>query len=300
MRNILNYSKILVAMSVLIIVSGLSIIFKYGFNLSIEYTGGSVFEISKDGLNVSETVTNLKNFLNEKNIKYKSIDANGEYIAIKLEETDNTKTIEIKNLVLEKFTDIKINNIETVGSTYGNEFFKNSILAIIISLLGIVALITYSFWNIPDKYYSYHFGIAAIVAMLHDVLIVVSTFSLLGFLYGVEIDGLFLTAILTVIGFSINDTIVVYDRIRENLIKQGEDSDFIQVANHSIYETLNRSFITSFVVIFIMFALFLLGGESIRYFSLALVIGIFAGTYSSIFIATPFLIFLNKKFAKLN
>ena len=294
MRNILNYSKILIAMSVLIIVCGLSIIFKYGFNLSIEYTGGSVFEISKDGLNVSETVTNLKNFLNEKNIKYKSIDANGEYIAIKLEETDNTKTIEIKNLVLEKFKDIKINNIETVGSTYGNEFFKNSILAIIISLLGIVALITYSFWNIPNKYYSYHFGIAAIVAMLHDVLIVVSTFSLLGFLYGVEIDGLFLTAILTVIGFSINDT------IRENLIKQGEDSDFIQVANHSIYETLNRSFITSFVVIFIMFALFLLGGESIRYFSLALVIGIFAGTYSSIFIATPFLIFLNKKFAKLN
>ena len=136
--------------------------------------------------------------------------------------------------------------------------------------------------------------------MLHDVLIVVSTFSLLGFLYGVEIDGLFLTAILTVIGFSINDTIVVYDRIRENLIKHGEDSNFVQVANHSIYETLNRSFITSFVVIFIMFALFLLGGESIRYFSLALVIGILAGTYSSIFIATPFLIFLNKKFAKLN
>ena len=114
MRNILNYSKILIAMSVLIIVCGLSIIFKYGFNLSIEYTGGSVFEISKDGLNVSETVTNLKNFLSEKNIKYKSIDANGEYIAIKLEETDNTKTIEIKNLVLEKFKGIKINNIERI------------------------------------------------------------------------------------------------------------------------------------------------------------------------------------------
>ena len=300
MKSILNYSKILILISVVIIISGLSVIFKYGFNLSIEYTGGSVFEISKEGLNVSETISNLKNFLDEKNIKYKSIDANGGYLAIKLEETDNNKTIEIKNLILDKFKDIKIENIETVGSTYGNEFFKNSILAIIISLLGIVALITYSFWNIPNKYYSYHFGIAAIVAMLHDILIVISTFSLLGFLYGVEIDGLFLTAILTVIGFSINDTIVVYDRIRENLIKGGEDSDFIQIANHSIYETLNRSFITSFVVIFIMFALFLLGGESIRYFSLALVIGIFAGTYSSIFIATPFLIFLNKKFAKLN
>ena len=95
MKSILNYSKILILISVVIIISGLSVIFKYGFNLSIEYTGGSVFEISKEGLNVSETISNLKNFLDEKNIKYKSIDANGGYLAIKLEETDNNKTIEI-------------------------------------------------------------------------------------------------------------------------------------------------------------------------------------------------------------
>lgn len=299
MKNILNYSKILVFTSIAIIVIGLGIIFRYGFKLSIEYTGGSVIDISKQELNVNETRDNLVKFFEEKNIQIKSIDESNEYISIKLNETDSNKIIVIKQELSSKFQNLKIVNVETIGSTFGMEFFKNSVLAIILSLLGIVAIVTYSFWNIPDKFYSYHFGIGAIVAMLHDVLIVISTFSLLGFYYNVEIDGLFLTAILTVIGFSINDTIVVYDRIRENLLKYNNEMSLDEIANHSIFETLNRSLVTSFVVIFIMFSLFLLGGESIKYFSLALVVGITAGTYSSIFIATPFVLFLNKKFAKI-
>jgi len=300
MKNILNYSKILITISVLIITIGLFIIFKFGFKLSIEYTGGSVIDISKSELNVSETKVKLENFFQEKGILIKSIDESPEYLSIKFIETDSNKILDIKQQLTSNFTNLKVVNVETIGSTFGMEFFKNSIIAIILSLLGILIIVTYSFWNIPDKFYSYHFGIGAIVAMLHDVLIVISTFSLLGYYYNIEIDGLFLTAILTVIGFSINDTIVVYDRIRENLIKYNKEMSFEQVANHSIFETLNRSLVTSFVVIFIMFALFLLGGESIKYFSLALVVGITAGTYSSIFIATPFVLFLNKKFSKIS
>jgi len=299
MKNILNYSKLLILTSIAIISVGLFVIFRFGFKLSIEYTGGSVIDISKSDINVEDTKSTLDKFFQENNISVKSIDESSEYLSIKLQETDSNKIIGIKQNLEEKFKSLKIVNVETIGSTFGSEFFKNSIVAIVLSLFGILAIVTYSFWNIPDKFYSYHFGIGAIVAMLHDVLIVISTFSLLGYYYSVEIDGLFLTAILTVIGFSINDTIVVYDRIRENLIKYNQEMDLEEIANHSIFETLNRSLVTSFVVIFIMFSLFLLGGESIRYFSLALVVGITAGTYSSIFIATPFVLFLNKKFSKI-
>ena len=150
----------------------------------------------------------------------------------------------------------------------------------------------------PNNIPSWQFGLATLVAMFHDVLIVISFFSLMGYFYGVEIDSLFLTALLTIIGFSVNDTIVVFDRIRENLIKYNNKMSFYEISNLSIFETLNRSLITSFTVILIMFALYLLGGESIKYFSLALVVGITAGTYSSIFIATPFVLIINKQFKK--
>ena len=298
MKNVLNYSKYLIISSISLILIGLFIIFNYGFKLSIEYTGGSVIDISKIEIDVSKEKENLKSFFEKEKIEFISIDESTEYLIIKFKESDSSKILEVKEKITSQFPNLKIVNVETIGSTFGLEFFKNSVLAIVLSLLGILAIVTYSFWNLQDKIYSYHFGIGAIVAMLHDVLIVISTFSFLGYYYNVELDGLFLTAILTVIGFSINDTIVVYDRIRENLNKFGSDLSIEEVANHSIFETLNRSLVTSFVVIFIMFSLFLLGGESIRYFSLALVIGITAGTYSSIFIATPFVIFLNKRFTK--
>jgi len=300
MLKVLSYSKFLIGASLAIITAGLVIIFTYGFKLSIEYTGGSVIDISKNELNHEEVVSSLGKFFDEDRIEHKSIEVGKDYISIKFNEADSNKILEVKQKISTKFPNYKIINVETIGSTFGMEFFKNSVLAIVLSLLGILAIVTFSFWNIPDKYFSYHFGIGAIVAMLHDVLIVVSTFSLLGYYYNVEIDGLFLTAVLTVIGFSINDTIVVYDRIRENLIKFNKEMSFEDICNHSIFETLNRSLVTSFVVIFIMFSLFLLGGESIKYFALALVVGISAGTYSSIFIATPFVLFLNKKFNRNN
>ena len=299
MLKILNYSKFLIAASLFIIIVGLVTIFKFGFKLSIEYTGGSVIEISKSNLNIGETKVSLEKFFKDSKIEFKSIDENSEYLVIKFQESDSNKILEVKDKLSQEFKNLKIANVETVGSTYGYEFFKNSVVAIILSLLGIMIIVTYSFWNIPNKFYSYHFGIGAIVAMLHDVLIVISTFSVLGYYYNVEIDGLFLTAVLTVVGFSVNDTIVVYDRIRENLIKFSNEMSFEDICNHSIFETLNRSLVTSFTVIFIMFSLYLLGGESIKYFALALVIGITAGTYSSIFIATPFVLFLNRKLNKI-
>jgi len=157
------------------------------------------------------------------------------------------------------------------------------------SSLGIVLYIVFSFRKIPKPTASWRFGIAAIVALIHDVLVVAGAFAILGKFFSVEVDILFVTALLTVIGFSVHDTIVVFDRIRENLLKN-MGRKFITVANLSVVQTLGRSLNTSLTVIFVLLALLLFGGETIRWFVVALLIGIISGTYSSIFNATALLV----------
>lgn len=289
--NILKYTKLFVLSSVLIIVSGFYVIAKYGFKASIEYTGGSVLtfkikdQFDENLFRNSVTSIGIENF---------ELFRRNQFIELKISESESAKVIEITNRILQANSNLNLESSETVGPSMGVEFAKNSFLAIIFSLISIVIFITYSFYNLPSGLSSWKFGVAAIVAMLHDVLIVLAFFSLGGYFFNLEIDALFLTALLTIIGFSINDTIVVFDRIRENLLKYGQKMELTEISNLSIFETLNRSLITSFTVILIMFSLYLLGGESIKYFSLSLVVGITAGTYSSIFIATPFALFLNK------
>jgi len=149
--------------------------------------------------------------------------------------------------------------------------------------------LAYSFRRVPEPVSSWQFGITAIIALLHDVLVMLGAFSILGHFFNLEVDAMFVTAALTVIGFSVHDTIVVFDRIRENLIKRGAD-DFPELANDSIMQTLSRSINTTFSTFIVLLALFLMGGETIRTFVLALLIGIISGTYSSIFTATPLLV----------
>ena len=147
----------------------------------------------------------------------------------------------------------------------------------------------YAFRKVARPITSWQFGVAAIVALIHDLVVVLGIFSLLGHYFDVEVDSLFVTAMLTVLGFSIHDTIVVFDRIRENLkVYAGQSFEF--VVNHSITQTIVRSLNTSLTVLFVLLALILFGGETIKYFVLALFIGIFAGTYSSIFVASPLLL----------
>jgi preprotein translocase subunit SecF len=171
----------------------------------------------------------------------------------------------------------------------GKELRSAAFLQLILVSLGIIFYIAYAFRKVSKPVSSWRFGIAAIVALIHDLFIVIGAFSLLGHFGGVEIDSLFVTALLTVLGFSVHDTIVVFDRIRENLrIRAGQSLS--EIINSSINQTLVRSINTSLTVIFVLLALLLFGGESIHNFVLALFIGIIAGTYSSIFIASPILI----------
>ncbi|HSX02796.1 MAG TPA: protein translocase subunit SecF [Candidatus Saccharimonadia bacterium] len=179
-------------------------------------------------------------------------------------------------------------SFDSVGPTVSGDIALGAILSLLLASAAIVLYIAYAFRNAPPPVSPWSFGVMAIVALLHDALFVLGVFSILGHFFGVEVDALFVTAILTVIGFSVHDTIVVFDRIRENLRR--EKGAFEQIVNTSILETLARSINTSLTVLLTLLALYLFGGQSIRLFVLALLIGVASGTYSSIFNASPLLV----------
>ncbi len=174
----------------------------------------------------------------------------------------------------------------SVSAAVSREIGRNAAVAVAVSALAITLYIAWSFRNVPN---SLRFGVSAIVALSHDVLLVIGAFSILGKFFDVEVDTFFITGLLTVVGFSVHDSIVVFDRIREN-VSRGTIPSFPAAVNHSLLQTMGRSFNTSLTLIFSVLALLLLGGESIRDFLLCLLIGVTTGTYSSVFIASMFLV----------
>ena len=180
---------------------------------------------------------------------------------------------------------------DAIGPTIGQELKRKSIYAIIFVLVLIVLYIAWAFRKVSKPIASWKYGVVAVTALFHDVLIPTGLFSVLGKFAGAEVDTLFVTALLTILGFSVHDTIVVFDRVRENLRNSlGRGVDFSAIVEQSIKETIVRSINTSLTVILSLLAVFLFGGESIRYFTLTLIIGVVIGTYSSIFIASPLLV----------
>jgi preprotein translocase subunit SecF len=173
-------------------------------------------------------------------------------------------------------------SLTTIGPVVSADLINQALLLILVGSIGILLWITYRFQDVK-------FGVTALVALVHDVIVVVGIFALLGTIFRIEIDALFVTAMLTVIGFSVHDTIVVFDRIRENRARHAGEP-FAEIVNHSILQTFARSIMTSFTVVLTLLSLYLFGGAAIRNFVLALLIGIVSGTYSSIFNASPLLV----------
>ena len=202
---------------------------------------------------------------------------------------DKEKVTEVKAALETNFGQVEQKRVETVGPTIGKELVQNSLISLILASVEIVFFVPFSFREVPNPASSWKFGLTAIAALLHDVLFVVGVFSILGKLYNVEVDSLFVTALLTIIGFSVHDTIVVYDRIRENL-KRRLPLSFAEVVNKSIIETIGRSVATSLTVVLVLSSLLLFGGQTIKWFVVALLVGIVSGTYSSIFNASPLLV----------
>ncbi len=186
-----------------------------------------------------------------------------------------------------EYTEIRL---ETVGPTVSKDMTQKAILAVVIASIAIILYIAYAFRSIPKPASSWKFGLAAIIALVHDVLITVGVFVLLGYFFGFEINSLFIVAILTILGYSVNDTIVIFDRIRENLISKYHEKSFASIVNESLTQSIARSLNTSITLIIVLLSLLFLGGESMRQFIALLLTGTIIGTYSSIFLAPPLLI----------
>jgi preprotein translocase subunit SecF len=287
--NIIKHKNFYFLLSAIVIIPGLISLFLFGLKLSIDFTGGSKLTIAYSDTK-TVTSTQVKNIFTENKIEVHAITA------------PSINTLSIRSAIIDQKTKEKIvaklvmldseiieEGFDTVGPTIGKEAEANALKAVLIASLAITLFIALAFRGVSYPVASWKFGLIAVAALLHDVLVVVGVFSILGKVFGVEIDALFITALLTVMGFSVHDTIVVFDRIRENL-KRHIGMPFETIVSNSIMETFNRSLNTSFTVVLVLFSLLLFGGEGIRWFVVALLVGMISGTYSSIFTASPLLV----------
>lgn len=287
--DIIGKKYLYFAISLLIIIPGLISLIMFGLNLSIDFSGGTNITVAFSQNVGDSEKTFIKDTLEEQKIKVSSIEPAGKIAIVRTSQMDQKQDSEFVKKLTAKYKEAKQEEFSTIGPTIGKETTINAIKAILLASLLIVVYISLVFRKVPKPASSIRFGVSAIIALLHDVLVVVGVFSLLGHFFHVEIDSLFVTAVLTVIGFSVHDTIVVFDRIRENLGKGGS-SDFAKTVNDSILQTLGRSLNTSITVLLVLFALLLFGGASIKWFVVALLVGVASGTYSSIFNASPILV----------
>src|SRR5258708_3694282 len=284
MLHLMRHKLLFFLLSSLVILPGLFYIFNGGLKFAIDFTGGALLEYR------FEKPVNINDLKQYGNV---SQTANNTYI-IRTKPQDNEKLNSLKKTLTEKLGKFETRREENVGPTIGAELKQKAMIGIVLACLMIVLYITYSFRKVPKPASSFRFGVAAVVALIHDVLVLVGLFAIFGKFFNVEIDTLFVTALLTVIGFSVHDTIVVFDRIRENMLKN-LGQKFSDIADISIVQTLARSLNTSLTVLIVLLGLLLFGGESIKWFVLALLIGIISGTYSSIFNATALLCWWEEK-----
>jgi preprotein translocase subunit SecF len=277
------------AISLAIIIPGVISLLVNGLRLGIDFTGGTLWEISFDQPVTGGQISSvLAENGYETSIIQQTGNADGNAWLIRIPELKegSPQKQAIETGFDEQLGPFVEQEFSTVGGAVSSDISKRSILAILIASVGILLYIAYAFRNTQNPLL---YGACALVAMLHDVLVVLGIFSILGWLFNVEIDALFVTALLTVIGFSVHDTIVVFDRIRENLGRH-TDPTFEGIVNYSLAQTLVRSLNTSLTVIFTLLALYLFGGGSTRNFVLALLLGVISGTYSSIFNASQLLV----------
>jgi preprotein translocase subunit SecF len=258
------------------------------FRMAIDFTGGTLLELKFAEPQTFQTDEVVKVFgqfgfsANEVQVQPSGNDT----LIIRTKEIKPEDKVKIEDALAARFGKFTENRAESVGPAIGAEVTQRASVAVTLAAIGILLYITWAFRRVPQPF---RYGVCAIIAMVHDILVILGTASIFGLLFGWEVDSLYLTALLTVIGFSVHDTIVVFDRIRENLSRM-RGTRFEDVVNHSILQTLDRSINTQLTVLFTLAALILFGGLTIRHFVVTLFIGILSGSYSSIFNASPLLV----------
>jgi len=274
--------------------------FTLKFKTGIDFAGGSVLEISVGEVPKDfQEPGKLDNFLRSKYGEATGQEViiqssgNGRYL-LKSKIITNEQKEAYLETVRQSLNNAEELRFETVSPTISKEVTRKAVLAVIVAVIGILLYISLAFRRVPRPTNSFKFAMAAVVALTHDSIILLGSYSLMGYLWGAEVNGMFVVALLTLLGLSIHDTIVTFDRFRENL-KRRAGEDFAKLANDSVTETITRSLNTSFTLVLILLAIIIFGGATLRFFAAALLIGYVIGTYSSIFVATPLLVSWQKE-----
>jgi len=313
---IVKHKNIFLAISALLVIASLIPIFMYGLNLGTDFKGGTIMEVSygqnvpaKDDITARVTAVGIESPViqtagtNGYLIKMKPISedqrvalvASLSSASVASTSTTSSTVVSASSTPIAGFS---VKRFSTIGPSVGAELAQKGLIALIAVVILIIAFIAFAFRHVSRPVSSWKFGLMAVIALVHDVTIPTGVFALLGHFYGTEVDALFLTALLTIMALSVSDTIVVFDRIRENL-KNKISNSFEETVGISLSETFTRSLITSMTVIFVLLVLLFFGSSSTRDFALVLTIGMFFGTYSSIFLASPLLVWsYNRQEAK--
>jgi preprotein translocase subunit SecF len=293
MIDILSKRYIYFAVSLLVILPGIIILATGGMPLSIDFTGGSLLEVTFDDGTAPETAR-IITIYEDAGIDDAQVTTteSGAYLIRSSFLTNEVRDSVLTALETETGSAVTVIRFDSVGPSIGKQVTSRAALAVGIAALGVVAYITSVFRKVPN---AFRYGVCAVIAMVHDVAVVFSAAGIGALLFDWQIDALFLTALLTVIGFSVQDKIVVFDRIRENtnILRR---LDYETLVNHSIVQTLQRSINTQLMTVeFLLLALALFGGITLQEFAVILLVGLFSGTYSSIFIAAPILVLWEKR-----
>lgn len=299
--NLIKFRYIFFFISGVLIITSIAAVFAYGLKPGIDFTGGTLWQIAITQNNAEQTqnyIEELKNFFeNELNIKNATIypEAEGQGYLIKFSHISEEEHQNYLTALNYKFGQIEEMRYEAIGPAIGKELKGKAIWAIIFVLLGISLYVAYAFRKVSYPVKSWKYGIITLITLFHDVIISIGALALLGWKFGVELDTKFIVALLVIIGFSVHDTIVVFDRIRENLLTDRGRKDLKEIINDSVRQTFARSVNTSLTLVLTLLALFFYGPLVLKYFTLLILTGTVIGTYSSIFIASPLLLFFKNK-----
>ncbi len=290
MMQIIQRRKYAYAFSLVVMALSVTALVLWGLRLGIDFKGGTLMEVQF----VVEPTPEVRQILD-------TLEPIG-LQSLTVQPTENRAVLlrylssdeNANDQVLEKLqgldADVKQLRTNFIGGSVSSQIKKNAISGIILAVIGIALYIAWAFRRVSAPVTSWEYGLGAVIALGHDILVTIGVFAVLGKFYGIEVGVPFIAALLTILGYSVNDTIVVYDRIRENLLREHGRTDFEETVNRSLNQTLGRSVNTSMTVIITLLAITIFGGESIRYFSLAILIGVSFGTYSSVYVASALLV----------
>jgi len=289
--SFIKYSKFYYLFSAILITGSVVSLIVFGLEFGIEFTGGSTMELEfSNGRPSNEAISKTLADFNLGEIIIQPTGSSGVILQFGgIDEATHQKVLS----ALTGESTLQEKSFQYIGPSVGQDLKNKTQIAIALALFSITLYIAFAFRKVSRPVASWKYGITSLIALFHDILIPLGVFSLLGHFLNVQISVPIIAALLTILGFSVHDTIVIFDRIRENILKSGMDS-FAKTVDASLHQTIGRSLSTVATVLLVMFSLFFFGGETLKYFSLALIIGVASGVYSSIFIAGPLLVTWSK------